>query len=80
MIHDLKIKPVHFRAVVLNNKKAELRINDRGYKVGDVLLLREYTQGGYTGNLEYRTITDVTDVSGYTNTPNLVMLSMERGI
>lgn len=80
MLHNLKIKPIHFRAVVLGDKKAELRVNDRDYKVGDVLVLKEYTEEGYSGNLEYRRVTDITDVSEYTNTPNLVMLSMEEGI
>ncbi|WP_239505037.1 DUF3850 domain-containing protein [Serratia marcescens] len=37
--HDLKILPEHFAAVVGGEKKAEFRINDRDYAVGDLLCL-----------------------------------------
>ena len=40
--HDLKIWPEHFRAVASGEKTVELRTDDRGYEVGDELLLREY--------------------------------------
>lgn len=38
-IHQLKIAPKYFNAVVAGQKTAELRKDDRGYKVGDVLSL-----------------------------------------
>lgn len=47
-IHDLKIGPSYFEAVSSGNKKAELRNNDRDFKCGDYLLLREW-EGEYTG-------------------------------
>ncbi|WP_033755124.1 DUF3850 domain-containing protein [Pantoea sp. NGS-ED-1003] len=47
-IHDLKIGPLYFEAVSSGNKKAELRNNDRDFKCGDYLLLREW-EGEYTG-------------------------------
>ena len=47
-IHDLKIRPVYFQEVLSGNKKAELRINDRNFRCGDYLLLREWEEG-YTG-------------------------------
>jgi len=47
-IHDLKIGPFYFQAVSSGSKKAEFRINDRDYKCGDYLLLREW-DGEYTG-------------------------------
>ncbi|EOF9286734.1 DUF3850 domain-containing protein [Serratia marcescens] len=40
--HELKILPEHFAAVVSGEKKAEFRINDRGYSVGDLVCLFEY--------------------------------------
>jgi len=40
--HELKILPVHFDAVEDGVKTFELRLNDRDYKVGDVLWLKEW--------------------------------------
>lgn len=48
-IHQIKIAPKYFNAVVAGSKKAELRKDDRGYKVGDVLSLCEWKHGSYTG-------------------------------
>lgn len=48
-IHQLKIAPKYFNAVVAGQKTAELRKDDRGYKVGDVLSLCEWKHGVFTG-------------------------------
>ena len=51
MIHELKSRPDEFRAVFKGIKTFEYRKNDRGYSVGDTLLLKEYysSSGVYTG-------------------------------
>lgn len=49
MIHGLKILPKYYNDVVSGKKKFELRKNDRDYKVGDILKLKEYENGEYTG-------------------------------
>ncbi|HGW4349210.1 DUF3850 domain-containing protein [Klebsiella pneumoniae] len=49
VIHDLKIGPLFFNAVANGEKKAEVRKNDRNFKCGDFLLLREW-DGKYSGN------------------------------
>jgi len=49
MLHELKILPEYYDPVVLNHKTFEIRKNDRNYQVGDVLLLREWKSGKYTG-------------------------------
>lgn len=48
-IHDLKILPAYFDDVAKGRKTFELRFDDRGYFEGDLLLLREWENGAYTG-------------------------------
>jgi hypothetical protein len=48
--HELKIWPDHFGAILSGAKRQEVRKNDRDFKVGDVLYLREWSPGvGYSG-------------------------------
>lgn len=44
MTHDLKCWDDAFQAVMRGDKRAEFRKNDRGFCVGDFLLLREYQE------------------------------------
>ena len=48
--HELKTRPNFFEAVVSGKKTFEIRRNDRNFKVGDRILLKEYSnETGYTG-------------------------------
>lgn len=49
MIHELKILPEYFNAVVSGEKTFEIRKNDRPFHKGDLLALNEFN-GKYTGN------------------------------
>ncbi len=49
MIQELKIKPEYFNKVLLGEKNFEIRFNDRNYAKGDVLILKEFVDGRYTG-------------------------------
>lgn len=40
--HELKTVNPHFQAIADGDKWFELRYDDRGFKVGDILWLREY--------------------------------------
>lgn len=62
-VHTLKIAPKYLNAVVAGQKKAELRKNDRNYKVGDVLSLKEWSHGKYTGREWSAVITHVLPVN-----------------
>jgi len=58
-VHELKTWPWHFRDVQSGRKAFELRKDDRGFEVGDLLWLREFdpeTQE-YTGQEVYRSVT-----------------------
>ena len=50
MIHELKILTEYFEAVASGRKRFEIRKNDRDYKVGDRLYLREWNGEEFTGD------------------------------
>lgn len=56
MEHELKILPQYYTEVVSQRKTFEIRKDDRDYKVGDSIILREF-DGEYTGNKCKRKIT-----------------------
>lgn len=49
MTHEIKILPKYFDAVMSGAKNFEIRKNDRDYKVGDTLILKEWDCGKFTG-------------------------------
>jgi len=50
LIHELKILPEYFKAVISGEKSFEIRKNDRPYHKGDLLALNEYDGQYWTGN------------------------------
>lgn len=52
-VHEVKSRHPHFDDVLAGRKTAELRIDDRGYAVGDTLRQREIAMGEYTGRFHY---------------------------
>ena len=63
--HELKTWPEWYEPSLNNDKPYEIRKNDRDYKVGDVLHLREYRPakygfpGSFTGRSMRRDITHI---------------------
>lgn len=49
MDHELKIYPKYFDAILSGEKMFEIRRNDRGFCVGDTILLREWDNIKYSG-------------------------------
>lgn len=60
-MHELKILPEYFEAVTSGRKKFEIRKNDRDYKVGDLLYLREWNGENFTGDSYKAEVTYITD-------------------
>lgn len=48
--HELKILPKYLKDVWSGVKTSELRKNDRGFNIGDTLILRGFEDGDYTGD------------------------------
>lgn len=66
MIHELKTWPVYFNEIVRGDKAFEVRKDDRGFRVGDDLLLKEYIPEGdediaegYTGRILHRRVSTI---------------------
>ncbi len=50
MTHNLKIDPRFFSQAVTERKAFEVRKNNRNFKTGDIVILKEYYNGFFTGN------------------------------
>ena len=87
--HDLKCWPGPFRALLEGVKKFEIREDDRGYQVGDILVLREWlpndpnvkigehnVPGAYSGEVLHRRVTYLSriDIHG---AAEFVVMSLE---
>lgn len=69
-IHNLKTWPAPYSSLVDGTKTFEIRKDDRGYRVGDMLVLMEWIppeeiyqdgEGCYTGRVMMRRVTYKTD-------------------
>lgn len=59
--HELKIKPEYFRVIEKGIKTFEVRFNDRNFQVYDILRLKEYANGVYTGREIIAEVTYILD-------------------
>jgi hypothetical protein len=77
MDHELKIHPQHYRAVLLGLKKVDIRLNDRNYQVGDLLILNEFdpkTEKYTSFQVKRKVDYIIRDVAGLA--PNYVILQL----
>jgi len=79
--HELKSWIEYFEPVFNEIKTFEIRKNDRDYKVGDRLMLKEYDPdfGGYTGRYCFRTITYILSENPFIELNDYVILSLIKG-
>lgn len=73
-LHELKILPGYFEDVFMGNKTFEIRKNDRNYKEGDLLILKEWSGSYYTGRQVKAFVTYMTD---YAQKDNYVVLAIK---
>jgi len=76
MKHKLKTLPEHFNDVLAGFKKAELRKNDRNFKVGDDLILLEFENKKFTGRNVKKVISHILYGGKYGLDKDYVILSM----
>lgn len=72
--HHLKILPQYFNDIRLGTKTFEIRKNDRNYKVGDTLVLKEYEDSAFTGNIVRVIVTYITD---YAQQEDYIVMAIE---
>lgn len=71
MIHKLKTDSYYYDDSASGIKTFEIRNNDRNFKVGDILELREWVwseldrEGAYTGAVHWKIITYIFDDAKY---------------
>jgi hypothetical protein len=67
MVHELKTYQKYFEESEMGTKIFEVRKNDRNFKVGDILMLREYSEslGMCSGRQIKCIVTYVLDDSNY---------------
>ncbi|QSO51317.1 DUF3850 domain-containing protein [Alicyclobacillus curvatus] len=61
MVYIVKVTPDNFESVRAGNKTVEMRKDDKGYRIGDKLILTEYNTGTetYTGRACVVTVTHI---------------------
>jgi hypothetical protein len=77
--HELKTWPPHFEAIRSGAKKCEVRVNDRGFATGDLLILREWipATGTYTGHKLRMRVTHVLPGGQFGLAPGHVCMSLD---
>lgn len=75
-VHYVKLAWQYYDAVEKREKNFEIRYNDRDYREGDWLVLREWDVGDYTGWEIVRRITHVYELDSI-GLPGWVAMSIE---
>lgn len=83
-IHELKTAQKYFEEQLNRNKNFEVRINDRNFQNGDILVLSEYEKGTYTGRQLYVQISYILDCPEFCKKGYVIMstkhLKIENGL
>jgi len=76
--HELKIISEYFMEVKSGKKPFEVRVNDRGFNVGDVLILKEWlpNEQKFSGREDVKIITYILDNEAYCK-PGYVIMALK---
>lgn len=81
-VHEVKCYAPEFKAIVDGTKTHELRINDRDYRIGDVIREREYwpgiqhEEGSFTGRTVEVLVTNATRGGCFGLPQNMIVMSI----
>lgn len=77
-VHTLKIHPEYFLKKLAGLSKTEVRVNDRNFNVGDLLILSEFEPSTevYTGREIDVVVTDLQYLSEFKGTENFVIMTV----
>lgn len=80
-VHNLKTWPLHFRDITAGRKTFEVRKNDRGYQVGDLLVLQEYSPScdRFTGSTCKRVVSYILPGGQFGIADNHVVMALVEG-
>lgn len=76
-MHSIKVWPQYLKAIRDGKKTWEFRWNDRDYRVGDILELKEWDESSreYTGEVELVVVTYLLEMDDWI--PGYVTMSIE---
>ncbi|MGX6979091.1 DUF3850 domain-containing protein [Vagococcus elongatus] len=74
MIHQLKVLPDYYQAVIDRRKTFEIRKNDRDFQVGDLVILKEFDGAEFTKRNAKAQITYICD---YAQSEDYVVFSIK---
>ncbi|MBN1626428.1 MAG: DUF3850 domain-containing protein [Deltaproteobacteria bacterium] len=80
--HELKTWPESYEPIEQGLKPFEIRLNDRDYRVGDILILREFDPGvgQYTGRATVANVRFILAGEKWGLKPGYVAMSIDRKI
>ena len=79
MIHELKIYPKYFEKVLDGTKTFEVRKNDRGFQVGDTVILKEFDNIKHSGREIQAEITYILGDEFYGVSEGYVVFALKKG-
>lgn len=79
MIHELKTWSEYFEEVLIGDKTFEIRKNDREFKKGDTLILKEWNNFDeiFTGRELIRTVTYVFEGGSFGLSKDFVVMAIQ---
>jgi hypothetical protein len=78
-VHELKVLPKYFLAISEGRKAFELRKDDRGFEVGDLLKLREWDGNDFSGRFVFCKVTYILkDFQGLESDYVILGIAIER--